>query len=69
MKKDIINGYEWLIFNEDELEAASRAAKTDNFVRVSTICDGCGGYIEASIKHIEDRNSDPDETIMHGYCR
>ncbi len=60
MKKDVINGFEWLIFDESELEAARKAEHPR--VLIATTCDDCGGSIQASVSAIDNRLFRP---IMH----
>lgn len=63
MKRDVINGYEYQIFEESELEAARAAeAQGNSRVRIATTCDSCGGSIEARIADIDNRAEEP---IVH----
>jgi hypothetical protein len=61
MKIDVINGYEYLIFEEnerDQARAAIAAGRDYYHVRIATTCCVCGDPIEASVDSLAPCPSD-----------
>ncbi len=70
MKRDIINGYEYLIFTKDEIaeaRAADHLPKVDGIhprIKIATTCadSGCRGYIECTLREWDNRRG---KGILH----
>ena len=61
MRTDVINSYEWLIFDERELEQArTKVAEGHSSVLVETKCCECGLPIHATVDQIDNH-----EKIKH----
>ena len=59
MRRDVINGYEWLIFEESERdEAYAKVAEGHSRVRIATTCVECHEYIEAAVGDRRPRHSE-----------
>jgi hypothetical protein len=55
MQRDVINGYETLIFEESQIDLALEAAKTHSSVVVSCPCSVCGQPVQATVQqYLED---------------
>jgi hypothetical protein len=55
MQRDVINGYETLIFDESELVQALETAKTHSRVMISCPCVVCGQPVQDTVQqYLED---------------